>query len=72
MTLQQAWQQAVALGLARLDAQLLLLHVLGRPGSDRGWLVAHDQEPLEPPGQQAFAALARRRAAGEPLAYLVG
>ena len=31
---------------ARLDAQLLLLHALGRPPHDRAWLLAHDTDAL--------------------------
>jgi release factor glutamine methyltransferase len=72
MTLREALARAAALGLARIDAQLLLLHVLGRTGSDRGWLVAHDDEVLAAATEEAFAALCRRRAEGEPLAYLTG
>ena len=72
MTLREALAQAAAAGLARIDAQLLLLHVIGRPGSERGWLIAHDDEPLAPAARDAFAALCGRRAAGEPLAYLTG
>lgn len=72
MTLQQALGQAATLGLARLDAQLLLLHVLGRGAHDRGWLIAHDGDALAAAHEQAFLALCSRRAAGEPLAYLVG
>jgi release factor glutamine methyltransferase len=66
MTLHQALQQAAAQGLARLDAQL------GRPGTDRGWLIAHDDTMLAPPLRETFSALCRRRADGEPLAYLLG
>lgn len=72
MTLQQALAAAAALGVDRLDAQLLLLHVLGRAATDRGWLIAHDEQTLELPAQRRFDALSRRRAAGEPLAYLTG
>lgn len=72
MTLREALQQAAAQGVDRLDAQLLLLHVLGRADSDRAWLIAHDGDTLAPTLQQAFATLCGRRAAGEPLAYLVG
>jgi release factor glutamine methyltransferase len=71
-TLKQALAEAAARGLARLDAQLLLLHALGRPLADRAWLIAHDDEALAAPGGDAFATLCRRRADGEPLAYLVG
>lgn len=70
MTLREALRQAAALGVARLDAQLLLLHALGRPAADRGWLLAHDGDTLEAPA--AYLAACRRRAGGEPLAYLVG
>jgi release factor glutamine methyltransferase len=60
------------LGLDRLDAQLLLLHVLGKPASDRSWLLAHDTDELAPEVTESFLALSLRRAEGEPLAYIVG
>ena len=72
MTLQQALAEAARQGLDRLDAQLLLLHALGRPAGDRAWLIAHDQDPLAPQAAATYEALCRRRAAGEPVAYLVG
>lgn len=72
MTLAQALQAAARLGLPRLDAQLLLLHALGRPGDDRAWLIAHDGDALPEAAGTAYAALCARRAAGEPVAYLVG
>jgi release factor glutamine methyltransferase len=72
VTLQHALRAAAALGVARLDAQLLLLHVLQRPAGDRAWLIAHDEDLLPEAARASFSALATRRAAGEPLAYLVG
>lgn len=54
---------------ARHEAEHLLLHVLKR---DRAWLFAHGDDPLPEPVATAFDALLSRRAAGEPLAYLVG
>ena len=71
-TCQLALQDAQALGLDRLDAQLLLLHALGRPDSDRAWLLAHGDDALEETAAAAFRALTLRRSAGEPLAYNVG
>ena len=68
-TVATALAEARARGLDRLDAQLLLGHVLGRP---RTWLLAHDDEPVEATASAAWDRLASRRAAGEPLAYLVG
>ena len=68
-TLAQALAQAQAAGVERLDAQLLLGHVLGRP---RTWLIAHDGDALDDAAAGRYAALWARRAAGEPLAYLVG
>ncbi|WP_296490074.1 peptide chain release factor N(5)-glutamine methyltransferase [Rhodoferax sp.] len=59
-------------GLERLDAQLLLLHLLGKPANQRGWLLSHDDEPLRPDIAAALEALVQRRLAGEPLAYLTG
>lgn len=68
----QALAAAQHLGLERLDAQLLLLHALGKPATARSWLLAHDTDPLAQEAMQAFEALSLRRAAGEPLAYIVG
>lgn len=72
MTIAQALAQAAALGLERLDAQLLLLHALGRPQSGRAWLLAHDGDALPAAQHGAFNELCARRASGEPLAYIVG
>jgi release factor glutamine methyltransferase len=63
---------AAAQGLDRLDAQLLLLHALGRAEAGRAWLLAHDTDPLTPQEQDRYRQLCQRRAAGEPLAYIVG
>lgn len=72
MTLADALSQACARGLARLDAQLLLLHALGRTPHERAWLIAHDDAPLGTATAGRFDALCARRLAGEPLAYLTG
>lgn len=63
-----AWQG----GLPRIDAQMLLLHTLGRAVHDRAWLLAHDDAPLAPEAAARFDALCKRRLAGEPVAYLTG
>lgn len=72
MTLAQALARAIALGLQRLDAQLLLLHALGHGQHERAWLLAHDQDPMADAAARNFDALCARRLQGEPLAYLVG
>ncbi len=69
MSVGAALAQARALGLDRLDAQLLLGRVLQQP---RAWLIAHEDAALSAEQQQAFQAACRRRADGEPLAYLLG
>jgi release factor glutamine methyltransferase len=71
-TCAQALVAAQALGLARIDAQLLLLHALGKSHADRAWLLAHDTDVLGRDVTRPFEVLVERRAAGEPLAYLVG
>ena len=68
----QALQEAQTLGLDRLDAQLLLLHALGKSAHERAWLVAHDDDALAQDLIQVFQQFCRRRTAGEPLAYIVG
>jgi release factor glutamine methyltransferase len=72
MNLAQALAAAAALGLTRLDAQLLLLHALGRDAGDRAWLLAHDTDSLAEPAVAAFFGFCERRAGAEPLAYIVG
>ena len=72
MTLAQALARAATLGLQRLDAQLLLLHALGRGLQERAWLLAHDTDPLPEEVASDFEALCARRQRGEPVAYLVG
>ena len=71
-TVTQALAAAVRLGVDRLDAQLLLLHALGRPPHDRAWLLAHDTDALPEPLWTALSARLLRRLAGEPVAYLLG
>ncbi len=68
-TVAEALARARELGVDRLDAQLLAGHVLQRP---RTWLLAHDDAELATADLQAIDALLQRRAAGEPVAYLVG
>ncbi len=68
-TVASALAEARARGLDRLDAQLLLAHVLQRP---RSWLLAHDTDALAPAQADAYAHAVARRAGGEPLAYIVG
>lgn len=69
MTVAEALAQASALGLERLDAQLLLARALRQP---RAWLIAHDDAPVSAAQHQRFAGDCRRCAEGEPLAYLLG
>lgn len=71
-TLAHALRQAQSRGLDRLDAQLLLLHALGRPEHDRAWLLVHDNDELGAGAQATFEAAVQRRLAGEPVAYLTG
>lgn len=54
---------------AFLEARALLVHVLGRTPAQ---IAAAGSDALEPAAQSALAELARRRAAGEPVAYLIG
>lgn len=56
-------------GTSRLDAEVLLAHVLER---DRSWLLAHPDAPIDQAATAAFDSLVERRATGEPVAYLRG
>ena len=72
LTIQTHLQSAASIGIDRLDAQLLLLHSLGRSQTDRAWLITHDDELLSDAATLAFSALCQRRLTGEPVAYIVG
>ncbi len=54
---------------ARLEAQLLLAHVLG---CSRTQLYTGFDRPLDEPELAGYRALIKRRLAGEPVAYLLG
>lgn len=71
-TIAQAIRWAQAQSLDRLDAQLLVLHALGRDAHDRAWLLAHDTDALAEAAHTALQAAVLRRAAGEPVAYITG
>jgi release factor glutamine methyltransferase len=58
-----------AVGNPRLDAEMLLCHILGK---DRVYLYVHFDQPLEEAETSAYRELVRRRAGGEPVAYLTG
>lgn len=72
LTVTLALQEAARLGVERLEAQLVLLHALGRTAQERAWLLAHDDETLSIKAQQAWQAALSRRFAGEPLPYITG
>ena len=72
LTVEAALKAAQALGLARLDAQLLMLHALNKPDADRAWLLAHDRDVLDGKAVDDFRAFCQRREDGEPLAYITG
>lgn len=71
-TLAECLRQAQAGGLARVDAQILLLNSLQRPLHDRAWLLAHDSDTLMPAQAAAWQDALQRRLSGEPVAYITG
>ncbi len=62
-------QAGIRANLDAVDARVLLRAVLG---VDDLYLVAHNHEIVSAAHEARFRALAARRAAGEPVAYLVG
>jgi release factor glutamine methyltransferase len=54
---------------ASLDAQVILAHIMDK---ERAWLFAHYDQALTQEEAESFADLVARRAAAEPVAYLVG
>jgi release factor glutamine methyltransferase len=72
LSVAQCLQQALSQGLARVDAQILLLFALARPLHDRAWLLAHDTELLTEAQQRIWDPALQRRLRGEPVAYITG
>ncbi len=72
LSVAQAMAWAQTLGLPRLDAQVLLLHALGRAPHDRAWLLAHSDEALDTEAHTRFASYTQRRLNTEPVAYITG
>jgi len=61
--------QAAGVDTPRLDAELLLAHVVGR---DRTYLFAHPEAVLDAGASARYTSLVARREAREPLPYLLG
>ncbi|HJR74441.1 MAG TPA: peptide chain release factor N(5)-glutamine methyltransferase [Luteimonas sp.] len=62
--------RAARMRIDAADAELLLLHALGR--RERAWLFAHAGDALPAEASERFESLLSRRERGEPVAYLLG
>ena len=71
-TIAHTFRSLLTQGLDRLDAQMLLLHALQRPETDRAWLLVHDADALDDAARIRLLSMAQRRLGGEPLAYITG
>jgi release factor glutamine methyltransferase len=65
----KGWLETSSVGSARLDAELLLGHILKH---DRAWLLAHEDEELSPEERQMYAIIVQRRTTRVPLVHLTG
>ena len=72
LSIRQALQQAALQGMHRLDAQMLLLHLMQRAAHDRSWLITHDTDLLSAEQQAQWNRLCALRLQGTPVAYLTG
>ena len=54
---------------SRLDAQVLLAHITGKP---RSWILAHPEGNLNPEQYKSFLQATERLERGEPLPYVLG
>ena len=64
-----ALKQATQSDEAKLEAQLLLEHVLN---VNHAWLIAHAEDELDHQSQTQFQLHIERRTKGEPIAYILG
>lgn len=72
VTVAQALQQAAQQGMARVDAQMLLLSLMQQPAHARAWLITHDTDILSAEQLQRWHDLCTQRQQGTPVAYLTG
>lgn len=72
LSVAQALMQASRQGLARVDAQMLLLHLMQQPAHARAWLITHDSDILSAEQQEQWSRLCTQRLQGAPVAYLTG
>lgn len=75
ITIDQALQSVKnvkSANLTALEAQLLLLHALGRNTQDRAWLLAHGDESLSPQTLATFQSGVQKRIDHVPLSYVLG
>lgn len=66
---QAALAQMLDASEAKLEAQLLLQHVLN---VNRAWLITHESDALQANKHADFEALLNRRLQGEPIAHILG
>ncbi len=66
---QSALTKTLEASEAKLEAQLLIQHVLN---VNRAWLISHDNETMTSAASRQFQSLLSRRLAGEPIAYILG
>ncbi|MBO7411643.1 MAG: peptide chain release factor N(5)-glutamine methyltransferase, partial [Ottowia sp.] len=71
-SIDDALHAARAAGITLHEARMLLLHLLGRAGHERAWLLAHGSDAAPEGVPEALQQLAARRLAGEPIAYITG
>lgn len=64
--------EALVLARARVPASEASLLLAEASGQSRAWLIAHDTDPLLDEVADRFEAWVARRAAGEPVAYILG
>ncbi len=72
VNVQTALSWAQKQGVTRLEAQMLLLHSVGRDLHDRVWLLSHDSDELDSATHLTFQTQVARRLAYVPLAYITG
>src|SRR5688572_28148576 len=69
------WRELMAAStVPRNEARLLAAHVAERedPGRNSAWLAAHDTDEIPPDAAARLGDYLARRAAGEPVAYILG
>lgn len=68
----QDWLTQAKGQIDALDAELMAVKIFAPQGTDRSWLVAHNNATVDKTAEEELALMLEKRQSGMPLAYILG